>query len=242
MERRTFLKSGSLLCASGVLPVSAFAANASTFTFSEQDTQRVDASTLDKLGLTAPKMSVQAPSGEQITLTLKPSVSRRYGDLLYVYFEMGKEIAVFDIDGNQQGAITLPDGVGLVGDFAIEPSQQLVYLIEHGHHHITVASFYGEKLGQIGEFGIDVVEQLNGPKSITLDADGHLHILEMGTYSIKVFNNNGAFLYSYGQTRFTKQPVYKSLDGTQHVVVSGGLLGDRKWIFRKEVRKLTALN
>ncbi|WP_046006468.1 hypothetical protein [Pseudoalteromonas rubra] len=242
MERRTFLKSGSLLCASGVLPASAFAANTSTFTFSEQDTQRVDAGTLDKLGLTAPKMSVQAPSGEQVTLTLKPSVSRRYGELLYVYFEMSKEIAVFDAYGNQQGAIALPEGVDIVSDFAIEPSQQLVYLIVHGNHHITVTSFYGEKLGQIGEFGIDMVEQLNGPKSITLDAHGHLHILEMGTHSIKVFNNNGAFLYTYGQARLAKQPFYRSLDGTQNVVVSGGQLGDRKWIFNKEIRKLMALN
>ncbi|MCG7534318.1 hypothetical protein [Pseudoalteromonas sp. OOF1S-7] len=242
MERRTFLKSGSLLCASGVLPIGAFAANTSTFTFSEQGTQRVDASTLDKLGLTAPKISVQAPSGEQVALTLKASVARRYGDLLYVYFEMSKEIAVFDVDGNQQSAITLPDGFGVLSDFAVEPSQQLLYLIKRGHHHITVASFYGEKLSQIGEFGIDLAAQLNGPKSITLDAFGHVHILEMGTSSIKVFDSNGAFLYTYGQARLGKRPNYRALDGTQQIVVSGGQLGDRKWIFSKEVRKLLALN
>ncbi|WP_157576930.1 beta-propeller fold lactonase family protein [Pseudoalteromonas rubra] len=242
MERRTFLKTSSYLCASGALPLSAFAANSTLFDFSEQNTQRLDVQTVNKLAVKAPKMSVEAPSGERVSVTLKPAVARRYDALLYVHYEMSNEITVFDINGVQQGTIGLPDGFGSVSDFAIEPSQQLVYLIERGHHQIIVANFYGERLAHIGEFGTEVAAQLNGPRSLTLDDEGHVHVVDSGASSIKVFNNNGAFLYAYGQSRLGKAPIYRALDGTQHVVVTGGQLGDRKWFFDSSIRKLSALN
>ncbi|MCO7188986.1 MULTISPECIES: hypothetical protein [unclassified Pseudoalteromonas] len=242
MERRTFLKASSYLCASGVLPVSALAADSIAFTNSEQNTQRVSGNLLEEIARHAPSVSMEAPSGESVQVTLRPSVVRRYNTFIYVYFEMSNEITVFDLSGTTIGTIKLPQGFSNVSDFAVEPNQQLLYFIERGHHQVIVANFFGEQLAQIGEFGTEVVSQLNGPKSLTLDGDGRVHVLESGTSSVKVFGNNGAFLYSYGQTRLGKQPMYKTLDGTEQIVITGGQLGDRKWVFNHEARKLTALN
>lgn len=242
MERRTFLKTSSYLCASGVLPVSALAANSTSFTISEQDTQRLSKELLDTLALKAPKASIESPNGDIVEFSLNPAIARRYGSSLFVHFETSSEINIFDLSGNPSGTIKLPQGIDNLNDFAIEPNQQLLYLIERGHHSITVANFYGEKLAQIGEFGTEVMAQLNGPKNLTLDTQGHIHVLEMGTSSIKVFSNNGAFLYSYGRSRLGKKPQYRSLDGTQHILISGGTLDDRKWTFNIETRKFSALN
>ncbi|TMP38474.1 hypothetical protein [Pseudoalteromonas rubra] len=242
MERRTFLKTSSYLCASGVLPVTALAANSTSFTFSEQDTQRVSRELLDTLAIEAPKVSIESPNGDAVQLTLKPAVARRYNSQIFIYFETSSEIHVFDLSGNPSGTIKLPQGFSSLNDFAIEPNQQLLYLIERGQHSVTVANFYGEKLTEISEFGTELDGQLNGPKKITLDTHGHIHILEMGTASIKVFSNNGVFLYSYGRSRLGKKPLYRSLDGTQHILVSGGKLNDRKWVFNIDTRKLSALN
>jgi sugar lactone lactonase YvrE len=42
--------------------------------------------------------------------------------------------------------------------------------------------------------------QLNGPRSVAIDADGRLHVVDAGNRRIAVFERSGAFVRSYGGT------------------------------------------
>lgn len=234
MERRTFIKLGSSVCATTMVGLPQFLHAEDAGALASEQTTRLHTKAIKELGIVFPSQVISPPSGDDVVVTMKPEVIRRYSDNLYVHFEQQDSIQVFDKQGTLKGNILYPDLAYGVKDFAIDEELQLIYLLPRGKARIEVIDFQGDLVDSIGEFGIELVEQLNGPRSITLDANKRLHVLCAGSNQVKVFDNNGAYQFSY-RASFARQPQrMRQLDGIEEIHISGGLLKERSWKFTIE--------
>ncbi|MBE0370396.1 NHL repeat-containing protein [Pseudoalteromonas aurantia] len=225
MERRTFLRTTSALCSAGLFGLSMHA-NANEKTISGDDkTERMSIAKLRDLNIAFPTMIAVTPTGETIEVQRKPRIIRRYAQHIYVYFEQSKEISVFSLAGERTGKLPLTDNLQAIKDFAIDTQLQSLYVIEYGHHQITVLDFYGQKVGDIGEFGIELLQDLNGPKSITVDERGKVHVLTGNDNIIRVYSANGAYVSSYNHIRRSSSKL-RQLDGCKMITGVGGKFND----------------
>lgn len=197
MERRTFLKSTSALCSAGLLGLSAHAQEQKNNTHVDQMAQRLSVAALRKLNIVFPSMVVITPTGEPVEVQLKPRIIRRYAHSIYVYFEQVKEISIFTLQGESAGKIHLPDTMEGIKDFAIDHALQSVHILEYGKHSITTLDFYGQTVASIGEFGTELMHDLNGPKSLTVDEQSNVHVLTSSDNIIRVYAANGVYVSSY---------------------------------------------
>ncbi|WDD98528.1 hypothetical protein [Thalassomonas actiniarum] len=231
MDRRRFIVTSSAVAGTLALPVKSFAmAEASKGLNKVPDNSRLPTSKLTSLGIQAPLKQVTAPGGHDVSFPLKMRVARQYRQKIYVWFETEPMIRVYDLAGNEQSPVSLPDSVGILKDFALD-SMDNIFILSAGQHQITWLGPQGDMLGYIGDFGMDLAEQLNGPASLTLDSEDHLHVLNAGSRTIKVYKNNGVFLFEYGQSRWGKERKLLSLDGTDTISASGGIMKDSRWHF-----------
>ncbi|WDE05955.1 hypothetical protein SG34_003220 [Thalassomonas viridans] len=237
MDRRQFILSGSAVAGSLAIPMQSFAMSdisGDLFAAKVKDTaagnSRLSASKIARLGIQAPLKQVTAPGGHDVSFPLTMRIARQYQENIYVWFETESVIRTYDQQGNEQNTIALPDSVSLIKDFALD-SMGNIFILNGGQHQITWLSHQGDILGYIGDFGIDLAEQLNGPTSLTLDSSDQLHVLNAGSRTVKVYKNNGVFLFEYGQPRWGKQRQLLSLDGKETISASGGMMRDNRWHF-----------
>ncbi|WP_281560783.1 hypothetical protein [Thalassomonas sp. RHCl1] len=231
MDRRRFIVTGSAVAGTLALPVKSFAmSEVSKGLTKATDSSRLPADRLTSLGIQAPLKQVTAPGGHDVSFPLKMRIARQYRQKIYVWFETEPVIRVYDLTGNEQSPVSLPASMGVVKDFALD-SQDNIFILDAGQHQITWLSPQGDILAYIGGFGMDLAEQLNGPASLTLDSKDHLHVLNAGSRTIKVYKNNGVFLFEYGQSRWGKQRKLLSLDGSETISASGGMMKDSRWHF-----------
>ncbi|WP_143484324.1 hypothetical protein [Pseudoalteromonas piscicida] len=242
MKRRTFLSLGTAITATSFMPFSCFASEQPLdFTIQNAQVTRLNPNVLSTLNIKSPIMSMESPTGEKVKVSRKAKIIRKYESGIYVYFELTTVIRVFSLSGQGMTDIELPKGIKDVKDFAIDFNLQQIYLLTPGSHQIAVVDFYGRQLATLGEFGYELESQLNGPKSITVDDRSRLHVVDASGNRVKVFDNNGAFSYSYGGSRVIKRK-FNNIDGYQDITLTGGKLGDRRWVLDKKTNKLLALN
>jgi len=226
MDRRQFLISNSVLTASMVMPnISLAKADTSDIA---PNTTRLSLADINKLGIKAPFTHAVSPNNDIVSFALKMRIARRYQDLIFIWFDTENMIRIYDEFGTQSNAIPLPKHISSLKDFAFDSMGNL-FVLPQGQHHILWLSEQGYELGYIGEFGIELSEQLNGPVSLTIDLNDQIHVLNAGTRTIKVFSNNGVFLFEYGQNRRGKQKQIHSIDGKKNIILKGGMMKDRTW-------------
>lgn len=228
IKRRTFLKLGSTICLAGAFSFSSML-GAHDKTDAAKQITRLTAEQLTKLGITFPSKNISIPTGGSIDLAMKPDVIRQYGSAIYTHYELFDHIVIYDLNGLQQGLVPLPARFSSIKDFAIDEELELVYLLPLGADAIEVVDFNGDFIHRIGEFGVDLPEQLNGSLSITLDKNKRLHVLCAGDNTIKTFADSGAFLGSQSSVFGRKNLKAKSIDGTVSVIAVGGTEKNRLW-------------
>jgi DNA-binding beta-propeller fold protein YncE len=65
------------------------------------------------------------------------------------------------------------------------------------NYRIKVFSPEGQLVGQIGKAG-DVPGELNKPKGVAIDSDGHLYVCDSLQDTVQMFDNNGALVLNFG--------------------------------------------
>lgn len=226
MERRTFLKSTSALFSAGFLGFTAHAQEQKNNTHADQMTQRLSVAALRKLKISFPSMVVITPTGETVEIQLKPRIIRRYAHSIYVYFEQVKEISIFTLQGESAGKIHLPDSMESIKDFAIDHTLQSVHILEYGKHSITTLDFYGQTVASIGEFGTELMQDLNGPKSLTVDEQSNIHVLTGNDNIIRVYAANGVYVSSYNHIGRNIGHI-RQIDGYKVISGVGGKFNDK---------------
>jgi len=248
MERRQFLISSSVLATSLGMSLETIA----TSTFSEitssaktlrvtsnsayksltaqASTSRLSAIDIKKLNIKAPIKHTSSPEGVAVSFPLKLRIARQYEKKIFLWFDTEAVIRVYDEYAFELNSIPLPQSVHSLNDFALDSKGNL-FILAQGQHQIIWLSKQGDELGVIGEFGIELPEQLNGALSMTLDNEDQLHVLNAGTSTIKVYKNNGVFLFEYGQSRWQKQRRLHSVDGKETIAIKGGMMKDNLWQF-----------
>lgn len=240
MKRRTFLKLSPSVLLSSALPFEVLCNESKKSERIDSNFRRLNEDDLQNLGISYPTHSIKTPNNTYITLPQKPYVIRRYQEQVYVNFELDNAIYVYDSSGEITNYIVFSMDVGPLKDFAIDFEKQLVYLLERSKHHIVVISFSGEFQSSIGQFGLDLEHDLNGPSSITVDSNGWLHILEGISSKVKVFDTNGSFLFSYNKSRFNKKLRPNQIDGYKKVTLSS-IEGEEPHWFFDDTRKILSL-
>lgn len=227
MERRTFVKLGTGAFGAALLPGFALAGLS---TDSDPQFTRLTSQQLTQLNIRFPTQTVTPENGLSVTFALNPRIARRFADKVYVLFGTEKQLRVFDHQGSQISSIPVAESIGTMSDFYVTDNGG-VYLLSSTLHQVIAVSSIGDIISRLGELGWERPEQLNGPKSLTVDGEGRLHILNVGTNTIKVFNDSGAFLFEYGQNRWGRRQNYQHLDGKQVVSVYEYDLTKVKWQF-----------
>jgi len=248
MERRQFLISSSVLATSLGMSLETMAASAFTEKTSSTKALRVKSDSsyktltaqagisrlssedIHNLGIKAPIKHTSSPQGVVASFELKLRIARQYQQGIYLWFDTEKQIRVYDEYGFEQKSIPLPVSVSAIKDFALDSYGNL-FILPKGQHNILWISGQGDELGVIGGFGTEMAEQLNGPRSLTVDNQDRLHVLDGGSRTVKVFKNNGVFLYEYGQSRWHNQRRLHSLDGRERIAIKGGMMQDSLWQF-----------
>ncbi|WP_143764325.1 NHL repeat-containing protein [Cognaticolwellia mytili] len=237
MDRRKFIISGSAIASTLAIPMSSYAKSeiaGDLFTKKAAKKSagktRLSAVNIRKLGIKAPLKQVIAPGGQTVQFPLNMRIARQYQSTIYVWFETEPAIRIYDQNGVETGAITLPESMSSLKDFALDTMGN-IFILAVGEQQVSWISAQGDILGTVGEFGIDLADQLNGATSLTIDAQDRLHVLNTGSRTIKVFKNNGVYLFEYGQSRWGKERKLLTIDGTQGISASGGMMRDSLWHF-----------
>ena len=241
MNRRAFLKLPPSILISSAISFEALSVDDDSFEELTRSHHRLNKRFLNELGIQPPKTQFTLPSDESITLFQQPSVIRKYNDLIYVNYELDNGIYVYSLKGKYIDYIGFSTELVPIKDFAIDSQNQLIYMVERAKHHIEVYDLAGEKLLRISEFGIELDSQLNGPSSITVDSQGRLHVLEAITSKIKVFENNGSYVFSYTKSNFNRKLKLKYIDGYNKIVATSKGDFGVKWFFDDDLRALTIL-
>ena len=230
MERRTFVKLGTGAFGAALFPGTVLAELSSD---SDPQLTRLTSQQLTQINIPFPSQTVTPDNGASVTFTLNPRIARRFADKVYVLFDTEKRLRVFDLQGSQLSTISVADSIGTVRDFYVTDNG-VVHLLSSTLHQVVSVSSSGDIISRLGEFGWERPEQLNGPASLTVDAEGKLHILNTGTNTIKVFNDSGAFLFEYGQNRWGRRRSYQFLDGKQVISVYEHDLSKVGWQFNPQ--------
>jgi len=229
-ERRHFL--GKSIALAGLVGVvgtstSVFADNNA----SSHNTSRLSEQQVLQMGLKAPSFTVEAPDGVVMTLTRKLRVARQYQELLYLAYENEPSIHVYDVGSLlHRFDIQFNDQFGVLKDFAVSDNGD-VYALFSGQHAIFHLSSNGSLIQTISEFGIDKPEHLNGPRSLTIDSQGNIHVWDAGTRHIKVFTTDNQFVRQYGKARLSPITLVQDIDGRDPIIVTGGQSTKQTWIF-----------
>lgn len=232
MKRRDFIKLGTSAVGVVLFPCSVLAEQP---TNKEQQITRLTSEALNQLSISFPTKTVTSQNGEAVTFPLSPRIARRFANKVYVLFDTEKQLRVFDLQSNQCSSIPVDKSIGTVRDFYVTDNG-LVYFLSSSLHQVILISSSGDIVNRIGEFGWERKEQLNAPRSLTIDAEGRLHILNAGTNSVKVFNNSGAFLFEYGKNQWGSRRNYQYLDGNDVISVYEHNLEKVKWQFSLQGR------
>lgn len=237
MDRRRFILSSSAVAGTLALPVKSYTLSgvsdnlvAAKLKDKAAGNTRLSAKEITKLGIKRPLKQVTAPGDHTVSFPLNIRIARQYQQSVYLWFETESVIRIYDQLGNEQSSIPLPASMSLLKDFALD-AQGNIFILGTGQHQITWLSEQGDILGTIGHFGTDSAEQLNGPASLTVDQQDRIHVLNAGSRTIKVFKNNGVYLFEYGQSRWGKQRKLLAIDGTENISASGGMMRDSRWHF-----------
>ncbi len=235
MERRTFIKLGSSICASGALGlpqlICAEETSVTQQAMSIGDKTRLTPNALSSIGIEYPVQLMSPPSGKDVLVTMPPRVVRGYNTRIYIHFELQDYIAVYDELGGLIDKVVNADFAHGIKDFAVDEELALIYVLLRGESLVRVINFQGEVLDQIGEFGIELAEQLNGPSSLTLDANKRLHVLCTGSNMVKVYADTGAYLFAYRASFARKPRRMRSIDGFEVITITTGDRQQRKWLF-----------
>lgn len=235
MDRRQFLFSGTTAAAMVSVPTLTLSGIALA---SGTDTSRLNDAELNSLNLSHRYIEVLSADGGTMSVPMQARVARRYNDQVYVWFDTDHAIRVFDLSGTAVGEIPLTQS-GLLKDFGLD-SYGNIFVLYSGIHAIQWLDYQGNLLGSIGQFGMDSPEMLNGPVSLTVDAQDNLHVLNAGTRSVKVFTANGVYLRDYGQSRWLSERRLSSIDGLNQIRVTGGMENKNHWLFSLDGRLVSA--
>ena len=210
----------------GFSAISAFhpvLANSSYFSEGQQNLEhivtRLSAQGIEALQLVAPMRTVTLPQGSAYTLPRRAALGRRYAGYNYIWFENETQLRVYDDTGAAWSTINLPPEAQNLSDFALDGEGQ-IYLIIRGQHEVNRLSPSGNVLGVLGGFSISSVSGLNGPKSLTVDGVGNVHVLDAGSRSIKVFSAQSGYVKSYGHESWQTAQQPRSLDGISQIRAS----------------------
>lgn len=188
----------------------------------ENNLSRVEPAVFERYGITAPSFTVEVPGGELLTLPRKLKVVRQYHGQLYVAYENLSTIFVYDGKTSQYiKSIELYGQDGVLRDFAMSDNGEL-FVLFWGKHRVFHYSAQGSLLQKIGTFGIEYPQQLNGPRSLTVDKMGNVHVWNSGTRTIKVFSSGSVFLEEYSAHGIKSDTVIRCLDGSAPVMVITG--------------------
>lgn len=224
MDRRQFLTSSSLLLGATSFSGLSWA----NLNASDSGNSRISKTQFAELDIPSPIAHIQAPNGQTVAVPLQAQVIRQYNEAVYVWFETENLLRVYNQSGEALSQVQLP--TDSLKDFTLDNSGY-IYLLESGKHEITWINAQGDILGTIGSFGYQAPEQLNGPRSLTVDSHNSVHVLNAGTRTVKVFSAQGAYLYEYGQSRWFNERRLHSIDGESMITVSGGSMQNSSWQF-----------
>lgn len=228
MDRRQFITSSSMIL--GITGISGASWAKIEAPNQASGETRLTKEYLSSLGISPQITHIIAPGGQSVAVPLQARIIRQFDGYIYTWSETERLIRVYDETGNASLHINLPGQFGALKDFTLD-SNGNIYAISSGQNYVTWLDNQGYVLGTIGAAGIDLPEQLNGPVSLTMDSFENLHVLNAGTKTIKVFSTSGAYLYEYGQSRWLKARSIQSIDGTEKIIVKGGLHQDNIWQF-----------
>ena len=237
MNRRSFFKLGAGAAGIALIPSFVFAGVAAAV---GDQLSRLTSEQLSHLNIAFPTKVEKPEGGVSVTFELKPIVARRFNEKIYVLFETERRLRVYDSTGFQVSSVSIDNEIGNVRDFCVT-YDDLIYVVSGTLNQVVCISSDGQLVNIIGEFGWERSEQLNGPVSITMDANGMLHVLNSGTNTIKVFNNSGVFLYEYGKKRWGRRNRYAKLDGKQQIAVYEQSLSSAKWKFSLDGKQIYGL-
>lgn len=121
----------------------------------------------------------------------------------YVADSGNRNVMVFDPDGHFKRSIGGPADLVRPTDVAVSPDGGRIYVVDAGgvesvNHRVMVYDKDGEKIGVIGERGIEE-GKFNLPTHATVGADGTLYVLDTGNFRVQAFDKDGKFLRAWGR-------------------------------------------
>jgi len=124
----------------------------------------------------------------------------------FVLHQSDNAVVVYDQAYQYIKRIKVPSNYGQLSDIAIDHTDRL-YVVDATQHTLYQFSAQGQLQQTIGHFGLGT-QGLNGPARMALDPDNNLHVIDKGNGHIKVFSDQGHYLFHYGSTRLMGKTKY----------------------------------
>lgn len=94
---------------------------------------------------------------------------------------------LFDIGGAEKTTLSMPSDVAV--------DKRRIYIVDSGHHRISIFDKDGDHVFNIGREGIED-GQFRGPVGIDVDSKGRIYVADTGNHRIQIFDPKGKHLAS----------------------------------------------